>query len=109
MLRHYFEKNPKEFREIAISLLGMVPHEGDAGLLQRISYEMARVGSIAFAYRMLLQLKKKRKMDEAICMRSMAVQKEKGKRFYVCKRACGSSGMVRGMLGLLIKKGSTSI
>jgi len=109
MLRHYFEKNPKEFREIAISLLGMVPHEGDAGLLQRISYEMARVGSIAFAYRMLLQLKKKRKMDEAICMRSMAVQKGKGKRFYVCKRACGSSGMVRGMLGLLIKKGSTSI
>lgn len=109
MLRHYFEKNPKEFREIAISLLGMVPHEGDEALMQRIAYEMARIGSIAFAYRMLLEIQKKKKIGEAACLRTLAVQKGRGKKVYVCPNACPRGGMARGILELLIKKGGTSI
>lgn len=109
MLRHYFEKNPKEFREIAISLLGMVPSEGDDTLMQKLAYEIARIGSFALAYRMLIALREKKKMGELVCIRNLAVQKGKGKKVLVCRRACGSAGMARGVLELLIKKGSTSI
>gem|GEM_PF-2585478 len=109
MLRHYFEKNPKEFREIAISLLGMVPNDGDEVLMQKLAYEIARIGSFALAYRMLIALREKKKMGELVCIRNLAVQKGKGKKVLVCRRACGSAGMARGILELLIKKGSTSI
>lgn len=109
MLRHYFEKNPREFREIAISLLGMVPHEGDEALMQKLAYEIARMGSFAFAYRMLLKLRERKKMGELVCVRNLGVQKGKGRHVLVCRRACGSAGMARGILELLIKKGSTSI
>ncbi|VVB58787.1 Uncharacterised protein [Candidatus Anstonella stagnisolia] len=109
MLRHYFEKNPKEFREIAISLLGMVPSEGDEALMQKLAYEIARIGSFALAYKMLLALREKKKMGELVCVRNLGVQKGKGKKVLICKRACGTAGMARGILELLIKKGSSSI
>lgn len=106
MLRHYFERYPKEYASILAAALGVTAdQEGDQIYLQeRLASELVHIGGFALAQKILIELKRRKNLekDAAKCLLELGYRYNRKKKVLVLgKRTCGSPEESRGLLALL--------
>ncbi len=107
MLRYYFERHPEEYSHALAIALGMTSDQGgDIALLQeKLSYELASIGSFALAQKILLAIKKKKKMDEKKCLLELGYKYDKGKKLLIIgKRTCSKPLKAKEIVKLLLSR-----
>lgn len=107
MLRHYFERHPKEYASVLAAALGITAdQEGDAEFLQeRLASELAHIGGFALSQKILSELKRKKKLDRDMgkCLLELGYHFDrKTKKLVVGKRTCGTMSEARGIVSFLL-------
>ena len=105
MLRYYFLRHPQEYSSALASALGMASGDGEDtdALQEKLAYELASIGGLALAQKLLAEIKKKKKLDTSDCLLRLGYKYDaKKKRLIMGKRTCGKPAEARGIIGLLL-------